>query len=663
MIRPYIISGLIVHAATVLAAEGKPAELDTLVVTARPARAQSLEHITQPAAVLAGDALHKKQQNSIGETLASELGVTASSFGQGASRPIIRGLSGARVLVLQDGIGTLDVSSISDDHAVTIEPLQATQIEILRGPATLLYGSGASGGLVNVVTGRIPAYVPDEFNANLATRYDSAKGERVLALRAKGGLDNFALHFDGLKRATDDYEAADGEIPNSAVKTEDHNLGASFFGERGHFGFAFGRYGTRYEIPPEEDHPENVFIDLRQDRLDFAGQLDDPLPGFHGLRLRAGHNEYTHTEFEAPDEPHALFNNNEWEGRLELDHLPIAGFNGTLGAQYRNRSFSVIGEEAFLPAVKLESVGVFLFEDRDWRDWHFEFSARFEHQDTEPTFASGRPSVTHDVYGISGGALWKFTQGYTLGFNAARAQRAPVIEELFADGPHHASLTFEEGNPALDEETANNFDLSLRKTDGRLTWSANFFVNIIEDFIFMQALDENGDGIADRVDEDRNLVPDGELLLVEYRQDDALFYGAELESILRIFEDRRGQLDLRLFGDWVRGYLTNSEDLPRIPPARLGGGLSYMRGPWQGDLDLVQVFRQKDVAPLETETGGYVLLDAGLSYTLAAKPVEATLFLRGANLLDEDARRHVSLLKDRAPLPGRSAILGVEMTF
>jgi len=633
------------------------ATLETLTITSRPPGSQSLEHTAQPVGILSGEALERNLANTLGETLETQPGVTGSSFGAGASRPIIRGLGGARVRVLQDGIGTLDVSTISVDHQATVEPFQAEQIEILRGPATLLYGSGASGGLINVVTGRIPETVP-AFEADLLGQYESANNGRTLGLRARGGIDQFAFHFDGLERDAGDYEAESGEVENSFVETSNYNFGTSWVGSRGFLGVSFGNYETTYGIPIDPDEPdEQVFIDLEQDRFDVAGSLERPFAGLRSIDVRAGYNDYTHTEFEGPGEPGTVFDNEAWEGRITLNHELLGPFLGSVGIQFTDRDFAAIGEEAFVPPAKQDAIGVFVFEDTDWNDWHFEAGARFDHQTIEPQ--TGR-DIEHDTYSLSAGTLWNFTPGYAVGLNASRAQRAPALEELLADGPHLATGTFEIGDAGLDEETSNNFDFSLRKTEGRLTWRANVFVNYIEDFIFLEEQDLDGDGVADEVDDEGN--PGGELLLVNYTQDDALFYGLEAEAFYNLFDDYRGLLEARLFGDWVRGELDGGDNLPRITPPRLGLGLDYHRGRFQGDVELTYVFEQNDTAALETDTDGYAMLDAGASYTLTKAP-ETRLFLRGTNLLDEDARRHTSFIKDRAPLPGRSGIVGIRVGF
>jgi len=641
--------------------DGRGLDLDAITVTARPLGSQRVEDISRPVSVLSGDELRRRQAATLGETLGREPGVSASFFGPGSSRPIIRGQGGPRVRVLRDGIGTLDVSTISVDHQTSIEPFQADQIEVLRGPATLLYGSGASGGLVNVATPRIPETVP-EFEVGLHARHESASEGEVAGIRARGGIGPVALHFDGLTRDADDYEAERGTVENSFVETDDANLGASWVGSRGFIGVSYGRYESEYGIPIDPDEPgERPFIDLEQDRLDIAGRLDNPVSGLRSIDFRLGYNDYEHVEFEGPGEPGTEFDNEAVETRLAFNHDALGDFVGTVGVQHLYRDFAAVGEEAFVLPADQQSTALFAFEQRDFGDWSIEFGARAERQTIDPAASTGIGDIDHDVFSLSGGALWRFTPGYALGINVSRNERAPAIEELLADGPHLATGTFEIGDPGLDEETANNIDLSLRKTGGRLTWRGNLFVNFIEDFVFLAEQDRNGDGVADEVDDEGN--PGGELLLVEVAQDDAVFYGMELEVGYTLIEDRRGTLNLRGSGDWVRAEFDGGDNLPRISPARVGAGIEYQRGRIRADIEGFRVFEQDSTAALETSTDGHTMIDAGVSYTLAAGATESRLFVRGTNLLDEDARRHSSFIKDRAPLPGRSAIVGVDITF
>ncbi|MBA3495329.1 MAG: TonB-dependent receptor, partial [Gammaproteobacteria bacterium] len=292
----------------------------------------------------------------------------------------------------------------------------------------------------------------------------------------------------------------------------------------------------------------------------------------------------------------------------------------------------------------------------------FEAGARYENARYDAD--EGSPDVEHDIYSVSAGAVRSFGEDYSAGISVTRAQRAPSLEELYNDGPHLATGTFERGDTALDPETANNLDLTLRKSEGRWTWRVSAFANLIEDFIFADSVDANGDGMADRVDEEGNPVPDGDLLSLAFVQDDAIFYGAEAETVFEIFEGTSyGELDARLFADYVRGKLTDGDDLPRITPPRVGGGLDYRLGAWSGDFEVMRVAKQTDNAALETATDGYTQVDLGVSYTFGTKPADLTLALRGTNLLDEEERRHTSFLKDIAPLPGRSVLLTVRTSF
>lgn len=634
-------------------------DIEEVTVRARPEGFQQIDHITQGLSVLGRDELREKVSNSIGETLAGELGVSASDFGQGASRPVIRGLGGARVRVMMDNIASLDVSSISVDHPVSIDPGQAEQIEILRGPATLLYGSGAFGGLVNISTGRIPDHVPDQFAFDMDFRLDSASNGKHFGFRSEGGSGPMAMHIDGQFRNAEDYEAGNGKIENSAVESEDLNFGISFFGKRGYLGASLGRNASNYGIPLNPDEPdERVSIDQDQDRFDIAARLEKPIPGLRSARFRLGYVDYEHTEFENPGEPGTMFFNNEWEGRAEFHHQPVGEWNGTFGLQYRNRRFNSVGDEAFVPRSSLDSWGVFLLEDTDRGKWHFELGLRYEEQEARSILGETK----HSVYSLSSGALYELAEDHRLGLAFTRAQRAPSIEELLASGPHLASSTFEEGSTDLKEESANNIEISLRRTQGKWRWAANVYANYIEDFIYQQEQDENNDGIADEVDDQR--MPGGELLLINYSQDNALFYGVEAQTTYTLHDDHHGRFDARLWGDWVRAKLTDGKgNLPRIPPARIGASLEYNQGYWHGDIEASYQFQQDQTAALESSTGAYTLLNAGLGYQREVGRMYINVSLRARNLLDETARRHTSFLKQRAPLPGRSLMFTLGLGF
>lgn len=634
--------------------------LDEYTVTARPIGLQSIEHIAQPITVLRGEELTKKQSSTIGETLENIPGVTTNRFSPLASRPVIRGLSGSRVQVLENGVGAMDVSTISVDHAVTIDPLQAEQIEIFRGPSTLLYGSEASGGLVNVVTNRIPEYVPEKFSPKLYSSYNANSLEKVISFQAQGGHEKMAFHLDGLDRSARNYESKDGQVDNSFYDARNFNFGTSFVDDWGFLGLSYGRFDSTHGVPLNPDDPDELpFIDAEQDRIDLSGQINNPFAGIKSINIQGGYTDYNHTEFESVTEPGTVFNNEQFEGRVEIQHAPIGVFNGVIGTQFGYRDVSAVGDEAFLPKTNTENFAIFILQDTDVIDnVHFEIGGRYEHQKSDPDNAS---SVSNDLYSVSSGIHWHFTEAMSLGLNIGRSQRAPAAEELFANGPHVATSTFEIGQSTLDIETANSIDLSLAREQGRFKWNLNLFVNYIEDFIFLQGLDRNGDGAVDEVGEDGTGA--GEFTLVQYQQDNAVFYGFEIGTNVNLFTNNNGKLDLNLFADYVRAERENGDNLERISPARIGTGLDYQYKKFAAGLDLTNVLAQNDNGTLETDTGGYSLLNLNAGYDVIEGDQNLNVFLKATNLLDEDGELHTSFIKDRAPIMGRAVMVGFQAGF
>jgi iron complex outermembrane recepter protein len=634
--------------------------LDEYTVTARPIGLQSLEHIAQPITVLSGEKLRKKQASTLGETLENIPGVTTDRFSPLASRPVIRGLSGPRVQVLENGVGSMDVSTISVDHAVTIDPLQAEQIEIFRGPSTLLYGSEASGGLVNVVTNRIPEYVPESFNSKLYSSYNINSLEKLVSFQGEGGHEKWAFHVDGLNRDARNYESKDGQVDNSFYDVTNFNFGTSFVDDWGFLGMSYGRFDSTHGVPINPDDPDELpFIDSTQDRIYLSGQINNPFSGIKAISIQGGYNDYSHTEFEDTVSPGTIFSNEQFEGRVEIQHAPIGVFNGVIGTQFGYRNVSAVGEEAFLPKTNTENFAIFILEETDViDDVHFEIGGRYEHQDSDPDNAA---SISNDLYSISSGIHWHFIEEISLGLNISRSQRAPAAEELFANGPHIATGTFELGQSTLDKEIANNIDLTFAREEGFLKWNLSLFANYIEDFIFLQGLDRNNDGVVDEVDEDGNLG--GEFTLVQYQQDDAIFYGFEATASINLYTGDKGALNLNMFGDYVRAERDNGDNLPRISPARIGTGLDYQYKKFTAGLDLTNVLAQNDSGDLETDTGGYTVLNFNTNYNLVEGDQNLKLFAKATNLLDEDGKLHTSFIKDRAPIMGRALTVGLQASF
>jgi iron complex outermembrane recepter protein len=641
-------------------AEEETTSLEEVTITARPIGLQSLEHVAQAITVLNKDELAKNQSSTIGETLSNVPGVTTNRFSPLASRPIIRGLGGSRVQILENGISSMDASTISVDHAVTIDPIHADQIEIFRGPSTLLYGSEASGGLINVVTNRIPEYVPESFDARTYSSFNSNSVEKLISFKAEGGYEKMAFHIDGTNRDAKNYAAKQGQIFNSFYDSTNINLGSSFIDDWGFIGITYGRFDSTHGVPLNPDAPTELpFIDTSQDRTALSGKINNPFDGIKAINLQLGYNDYQHTEFEDAATPGTVFNNEQLDGRIEIQHTQIGRFNGVIGTQFGYRDVSAVGDEAFLPKTNTETAAVFILEETDITDaLHFEIGGRYEYQKSDPDNAV---AVSNDTYSLSSGIHWHFTDDTALGLNISRSQRAPAAEELFANGPHVATSTFELGQSGLDVETANSIDLSLAREEGIVQWKFNLFVNYIEDFIFLQGLDRNNDGVVDLVDE-TGTAP-GEFTLVEFQQDNAVFYGFEIASSINLYSGNRGKVDFNLFGDYVRAERENGDNLPRISPARIGSGIDYQYHKFRAGLDLTNYLAQNNNGPLETDTDGYSELNLNANYDLFEGERKLSIFAKAQNLLDEDGRLHTSFIKDRAPIMGRSVIVGFEAAF
>lgn len=637
--------------------------LDDINVFARPFGLQSIEHISQPIYILNNEELAEKQASTIGETLENIPGVSTDRFSPLASRPVIRGQSGARVKVLENGISSLDVSTVSVDHAVSIDPIQAEQIEIFRGPAALLYGSEASGGLVNVVTNKIPEYIPDSFSPTLYSSYNTNSLEKLVSLQAEGGYEKIAFHADALNRDAGDYESADGKVGNSFYDVTNFNFGASFVDNWGFIGMSYGHFDSTHGIPRNPEEPDELpFIDSKQDRTDLSARILNPFAGIKAISIQGAYNDYLHTEFEGPGEPGTVFSNEQLEGRVEISHAPIGVFNGVIGTQFGYRDFSAAGDEAFVPKTETDTFAIFILEDTDIvENVHFEIGGRYEHNEIDDI--DNGISASFDLYSISSGIHWHITGEMALGLNLSRSQRAPTVEELFSNGAHHATGAFERGDASISEETANNIDLTLAREHGLLQWNVSLFANYIEDFIFLQARDINNDGIADIVDEDGNLDPTEEFRDLQFQQDNAIFYGFEIAAGLNLYSGNSGILDLNVFGDYVRAERENGDNLPRISPARIGASLDYEHKKLTAGLDLTNVLEQNANGALESDTGGYSVLNLNANYKVIEGAQNLNLFAKATNLLDEDGELHTSFIKDRAPIMGRALTIGLQASF
>ncbi|MFN3565016.1 MAG: TonB-dependent receptor [Burkholderiaceae bacterium] len=649
-----------------------PTRLDEVVVTADPLDRTELD-LLRPAGTLRGDALRAAESTSLGETLGREPGVQSSAYGPGAGRPIIRGMDSARVRITESGLGVADVSGASPDHRVAADTLNARQVEILRGPATLLYGSGAIGGLVNIVSERVPRQRASEFGADANVRYSSVDRGRAGAFDLAGPLgDSTAWRLEGFKQTTGDYNLAaplrdEGgnviavdRLPNSRTDTQSIATGASWFGRAAatRAGLAVQRYESDYGIPNPEDP---VTIKLRRTRYELQADLGASVGPFAAVRSRFAYTDYAHTELEPGGAAGATFTNKGFEGRIELPHA-FAGWRGALGVQLQSMQTRGSGEGR-LPRADSTGMALFAVEERRFGSVRTELGGRADSErykvgeDYED--GSRAPSRRFALTSLSGGATWSIAPAWELGATLTAAERAPAVEELYFLGAHPATFAFEIGNPNLRKEKSRNVDLSLRHAGSAGRAQLTMFVNRVRDYIYgffdgstTDVLDENGN-----VEET--------LSNLAFTQADALLRGAEAE----VAWGGRTGAQVRLWGDTVRGKLVSGPNdgayLPRMPPSRVGLDVGWKEANWSAKLAATRVFAQRRVSRFdlrdgepEAPTPGYTRVDAGAAWRPAGAAV--TVYLIGRNLTDADTRIHTSYLKHLAPPPGRSLVLGIQ---
>lgn len=616
---------------------------DEIVVTAGPdPRSQS--ELAQATTVIEGETLRERLAPTLGETLNREPGVSSTFFGPGASRPVIRGLGGDRIRILESGIGTGDASTTSPDHAVSTDPMSAERIEIVRGPATLLYGSSAVGGVVNLIDSRIPSYLPEEpVTGTFDGVFGSAAGERSGHAALQGGLGPFAWHLDGMKRKTGDYDSPLGQVRNSASDTGGWSGGVSYVGKSGYLGVATTRFDTLYGSPAEEE----VKIDLQQRRFDLQGELNQDLGFLRGLKVRFGQTDYEHVELEG-DEVGTRFLNDSWEGRLEAVQQPFGPLSGSFGLQLGKRDFRALGEEAFVPPTRTDSRAAFTFQELSRGEFRYQAGLRYESQKVEATLEDGTGDV--DKSGVSGslGLVWLPGDDYAVSLALSRSVKLPNAEELFSNGPHIATDAFEIGDPDLKAETNLGAELAFRKRTGRLTGEVSLFENRFDGFIFEQLTGEEEDGLQ----------------VLRFAQRDARFRGGEISGLYEIYHAEPHHVDAEFGFDSVQAELRDTgEPLPRIPPRRYRLALHYRGENLDGSVEGVRLDGQDRAGAFETPTEGATLLNATLGYRFITPGAVVGVLLRGTNLTDELARNHVSFLKDVAPLPGRDVSLSLQLSF
>ena len=660
-------------------------KLESITITAHP-----LDQTDADFGVADQNISREKLQESgttLGEALKNELGIHSNSFGSGSSRPVIRGQEGARVKVTQNATETMDVSSLSPDHAVTIDPQLAQKIEVIRGPSTLLYGAGSVGGLVNVTDTKIPIQMPENgYEGNVGLRYNSGNDEKMTHAGTTVGLgSNVALRVEGLKRDANNYIAPnyfhdhDGELEkekrvgNTFSESENVNVGLSWIGERGFAGVSYSNRQDKYGLPGhsheyeschphgdhlhcggddhsghdhsghdhDEDHAhENgPWIDMKTERYDFRSELNEPFAGFKKLRAQASYTDYQHDEIEG-SEAMTTFKSKGYEGRIELVHNPLAKWEGVWGIQASQQKLDVTGEEATLAPNETQKYSLFGVEHRQFGDFHVELGTRLDHQKVDVD--SEQKDFDGNAFSYSGAVNWDFKPNYKLSLVGSHQERLPLAQELYAHGGHFATNTYELGNDGLDNEKSNNVELGLHYDDDKLSYHVHLYHNWFDNYIYAKTLDQYEN-----------------FRLIEYSQDKAKFYGTEAEVAYQFNDIYKTSL----FGDYVRGKI-DSDNAPRVPAGRLGTRINAdFDDHWSGSAEYSHVFNQDKFAAYEHETQGYNMVNIGLAYKYPlADRQEAKVFFNANNLLDEQVYEHSSFLSN-IPQMGRNFVIGVDYKF
>lgn len=646
-------------------------------------------------AVIQGAYLTQSLRPSIGETLAHTPGVSATSFGPSASRPVLRGLQGERVRVMTDGLGSIDVSNTSVDHAAVVNPLLAERIEVLRGPQSLLYGSSAIGGVVNVIDRRIPVSVPDEpVHLGALATYGSAANERSVSASADAPIGGgWVAHVDGSYMKTrnlriggnaltsalraealassllppdpDDEESIDfaanaavrGKLPNTASKTWAAGAGLAYIGEGGNFGLSYGHYDSLYGVPirfataPGQEQ-EDPRLSLVQNRVDLRAEVETGGGLLDRIGFRFGYARYRHFELEEDGSVGTAFYNKGMEGRLELTQAQRGVWKGVTGAQFFIRDFDVVGEEAFLPRNSTGQFGLFTFQQLDYGALKLEAGARFERTGQQAKPLPGQPQFfggkrSFDAFSASAGASYRFAGNWRFGVTASRTERAPSAEELFANGPHAGTAAFEIGNPDFRKESSWGVEASLKGSGTNYHFEASAYHSWFRNFIYEDLTGAIEDGLP----------------VYAASQADTRYYGFEVEGSLTLARFGAVRVVADGLADYVRATIAGVGPAPRIPPLRLLGGLALNTPGFDIRGEVERVGAQRRISALETPTDGYTLVNAELNVRPWGEERPLSFALSANNIFDVAARRHASFLKDYAPLAGRDIRVTAKLNF
>ena len=646
--------------------------------------------LLSPNKILAGDELQNKLAGTLGATLANELGVSATGYGAGASRPVMRGLEGARVQILQNGLSVGDVSSISADHAVAIPIQNAHQIEILRGASALVYGSGSSGGLVNVVNDRIVTSMPDMVSGAINTNYETVNQGKTANIEVDAPAGPLALHFDSAVSNSNNYQIPgyaeqggpnanwsinpnqpvnvpySGKLPFSYSNQNSLGLGATYIRTDGYTGLSLERMNHNYGIPTYD----GGFIQQSQNRYDFSHQTNDPFDGFSSIKVSAANTNYQHTEFTNAGVAATQWNNTATEARVEMMHKEFLGSKGVIGAQVNGATLNAIdlssNNYAIVPQTKSNSSALFWVEEGRYGPVKTSLGARYSYAGQNPNLATQFPSPSSqgvpssygpptlqnrqfNLMSYSAGGMLDVARGYGLGLSYTVSQRAPTPQELYSYGPHDSTATFDIGNANLATETSHNVEISFQKTLGLFRSKASLYRNQFSNYIYGFYT-----GAYSTVNN---------FSVVQASQASANIKGAEGELTYNWNQNGVGG---RVFGDISQGSFNAGGNLPLQPAPRLGSELAYQRDGWLTSATYIYSYQQNRLATWEVgPTPSYNLVNANLSYTERVGKINWTGYVMLKNLLNEEIRYATSPMAVRlyAPQPGRSLMVGVRAAF
>ena len=637
-------------------------ELPSVAVTGNPLGLDA-DQLIVPVTILNGRELSLKRESTLGETLNGIPGISSTNFGPNASRPVIRGLDAERVRIMQNGVGVVDASSLSFDHAVSVDPLVIEQIDVIRGPAALLYGGSAVGGVVNAVDHRIPTEKLEGVTGRTEARLGGAANESNMAGVVDIGNGQIAVHADAYARKSNDLtipgfavsirkalanatpQINNGTLKNSSATSDGGALGASLTFDNGYLGASYSGFNSNYGTVAEE----SVRIDMKSQRWDIASEFTDLGNIVNRVKFRLANTEYQHQEIDAGDIG-TTFKNRGIEGSLEVGHAKIGNISGVVGLQFQNTSFEALGAEAFVPSTNSQNKALYLYEELPIDQFKFSLGGRTEYTTVDAGTWSKNSNVQNASFNPTSyalGGLYAFTPNWSLASNLSHNERAPSYFELYANGAHLATGQYEVGNPDFSLERSNGVDAQIRWKDGKNSFSAGPYYTKFSSFI---GLINTGSFVT---------VQGQQLPEAKFTEVAASFTGFETEGKFNLNDN----IDLKLTGDYVRATnLTSGQALPHIAPLRLSAGLQYQKNALGARLNVLHAFAQERIAANELATNGYTNLGAMVTYKLPTK-INVELFAKANNLLNQDIRDSASFLKDIAPQGARSLTIGLRSDF